>query len=41
MKTFALFVLAGLFAVGCHSNKPAQNPAQNQQQAAPVQGPPP
>lgn len=42
MRLFALFVLAGLFAVGCHNNKPAQTPANTQQQQpAPVQGPPP
>jgi len=39
-----LGVVAALFALGCHNNKPAQTPAdQNQQQQAPapVQGPPP
>jgi hypothetical protein len=39
-----LGVVAALFALGCHNNKPAQTPAdqtQQQQQPAPVQGPPP
>jgi hypothetical protein len=39
-----LGVVAALFALGCHNNKPAQTPpAQNAQpaQPAPVQGPPP
>jgi hypothetical protein len=42
MRTLALLVLAGLFAVGCHNNKPAAQPTQNAPaQPAPVQGPPP
>jgi hypothetical protein len=44
MKTLAkLGLVAALFALGCHNNKPAQTPVQEQQQQqpAPVQGPPP
>lgn len=43
MRILAMLVLAGMFAVGCHHNKPAQTPAdqQNQSQPPPVQGPPP
>ena len=44
MKLLArLGVVAALFALGCHNNKPAQTPATQQQpaQPAPVQGPPP
>ncbi len=44
MKLIArLGVVAALFALGCHHNKPAQTPADQQQpaQPAPVQGPPP
>jgi hypothetical protein len=40
-----LGVVAALFVLGCHNNKPAQTPADQQQQQptqpAPVQGPPP
>jgi hypothetical protein len=46
MKLIArLGVVAALFVLGCHNNKPAQTPADQQQQTqqapAPVQGPPP
>ncbi len=40
-----LAVVAALFVLGCHNNKPAQTPVDQQQQQpaqpAPVQGPPP
>lgn len=44
MKTITRIALAGavLLMAACHNNKGAKTPpAQNQEQPAPVQGPPP